>query len=258
MITKLKSILVAPLVLSLALLSFGGVAFAQNVYGSAVIDADVDTSPEDSANGSDGSAASADDGSMDQGSGAASVNLNAGGSLRLDRDDAKVENSTAGSASADTVNTDGDLESYAAATLRDHESLENVDVTEDHVSLSFKEDARLFGFIPLTMTSRLMADANGNVTIVRPWYSFMVMGTTERSTTDLKARVQAILSSAKTEDGHLTTRGQAVLMHELTLALGGSSATVGTDASAGTMLDTNTSTDDTTVDQGSGEPVAPQ
>lgn len=149
--------------------------------------------------------------------GAASTDTAAGFSLT--RTHASVTNSSGTPMSAESVNTANDLEVYAASALRTHDSFDGVDVTSDRLSFRFKEDARLFGFIPHRVTSRVEVSGDGTVTVTRPWYSFLTSGLSADTTASIEARVRTALGESS---GVMTARTQALVLAEIVSALEGS------------------------------------
>lgn len=173
--------------------------------------------------------------------------VQSGSSFSVDRADAQI--SVGANMQADAVRTESDLRAFAESTLGTHDSVEKVDVGSDHVSLVFKEDARILGIVPVTMTSRIVADAQGEVRVERPWYSFLAWGTNADIANRLEARVAATLAEegALALDGSISTHAQARLVDELAAALNNS--TLSADASAAAAIDAALETSSTQDNQ---------
>ena len=170
------------------------------------------------------------DTSMDDGHADATVGTDTAAGFSLTRTHASVTNSSGTPMSAESVNTANDLEVYAASALRTHDSFDGVDVTSDRLSFRFKEDAKLFGFIPHKVTSRVEVSGDGAVTVTRPWYSFLASGLSTDTTASIEARVRTALGESS---GTMTARTQALVLAEIVSALEGSADTSArVDASA--------------------------
>jgi len=157
----------------------------------------------------------------------------------LTRTDASVTNSSGTPMSADSVNTESDLEVFAATTLRTNDSFEGVDVASDRLSFRFKEDAKLFGFIPHQVTSRVVVSGDGRVEISRPWYSFLASGLSADTATSIESRVRTALGESA---GSMNTRTQALVLAEIASALAGS-----VDVSADTTNSAELQSDETGI-----------
>lgn len=217
MISTQREILSVLLMLAL-MLGLASTAFAQNADVNAQLDTAVDAAVDDvDANvdvSADADASVSNDGEVTAGS---EGQASAGATFRLMRGDAAVESSSANTISASSVSTESDVEAYAASTLRTNDALESVDVTGENVSVSFKEQVRLFGFIPMDMTSRIEVASDGTVRIERPWYSFLTAG----ASTEVTSAIEANVRNAIETEGGLTARAQARILNEVSLALGG-------------------------------------
>ncbi len=190
--------------------AIGAPAYAQNIEGSAILNAEVDATLDDSVEiGMEG---------------------NAGTSLS---GDSIVE---VGSGGASDVETSDDFKTYTATTLESHEGVESIDATDDSVTVGFVEEAQLFGFIPVSLNSRVVVHADGSVKVVRPWYSMFAIKTDAYQSTELEAEVAALLDGARTADGMFTARGKAMVTERIVGSLSGE-AQVSGSAAGGTVLE---------------------
>ena len=242
MTQSVRLLLSAPLALALLISSSAGV-YAQNINTDTAADIRVDTGGVLNASSSVGGSA---DVSADADAETANDDINdieatSSGSDRasfsLNRDDAAVTNSTGTAIAASSVNTASDLEAYAAATMRTSDRIEGVEVADEHIVLRFTEEARLLGFIPHTMTSRVEVETDGTVRVVRPWYGFLVSGISADATADLEARVQAALGEERGSSGALSTRTQALVLAEVARALGSAEVNATTSGSIEGMVE---------------------
>lgn len=263
MLTTFRALITTPLLLALVF-SQGGHVYAQNVTSDveAALDVNADLNGDNSGTGSDTSGSddttATDDHDSDKGSDdsmGAGVHATVGAGFNLSKDDASVRDSSGSQIAAESVNTESDLEAYAASTLRASNTIENIDAGSDELRVKFKEPARFLWFIPFEMTSTVTVNADGSVSVNRPWYSFLasVDG-------DVKSDIESRVRTALENESGLTARSQARVLAALSTALDGSgSATAqgSLDANASAGGDTPTEGDDDgTADQGSGD-VAP-
>lgn len=104
--------------------------------------------------------------------------------------DAGTVQATALSPSA--VTTRAALSGYIAAEMKADKGISSVEAAADSVSLAYKQAAKLFGFIPVTVNATATVDASGNVTVSYPWYAFL-MATNKA---DLEARIEERVETA--------------------------------------------------------------
>lgn len=102
-----------------------------------------------------------------------------------------------GAITSSEVTTRADLEAYASSRVAANERVEQVEFSGERMRISFKEEGRLFGFIPVAMTSHAEVRADGSVEISRPWYRFLVATSGgAQADVDLETRIQAALSAS--------------------------------------------------------------
>ncbi len=228
MTQSVRLLLSAPLALALFVSTTAG-AYAQTITTDTAADIRVDAGGVLNASSSAGGSA---DVSVDSDAEAtaeetadseASASGSGSASFSLKRGDAAVTNSTGTAIAATSVNTASDLEAYAAATLRASDRIDGVEVRDERIVLRFTEEARLFGFIPHTMTSRVEIETDGSVRVVRPWYGFLATGVSADAGADLEARIQAALGE-ELGSSELSARTQALVLAEVAGALGSTEA----------------------------------
>ncbi len=66
------------------------------------------------------------------------------------------------------------IEAKIQAALENNPQIESLEVSENSVLVHYGADAKLFGFIPMTMNINVEADADARVKVKFPWYKFMV------------------------------------------------------------------------------------
>lgn len=126
--------------------------------------------------------------------------------------------------SSASVASRADLEAYASSRISSNENIEGAEFSSDRMRVSFKEEGRLFGFVPVSMTSHAEVNADGSVEVTRPWYRFMV-ATSASADQDLEARLTAALEASAESmtsasgNASLSAAAQARLLDEIVASL---------------------------------------
>ena len=167
----------------------GGTGASGTAQANVGVDVGIGTESSGTTSGSGGSA---------QGSGSAdadaTMEANAGVSIqpliitRAHVDSGAVE-ATVSSPSG--VETQADLSGYIAAEMKADKNISSVEAASGEVAVTYKQPAKLFGFIPVTIAATATVDASGNVEVSYPWYAFLMV--TNKS--DLEARIQDSVSA---------------------------------------------------------------
>ncbi|MDO8514034.1 MAG: hypothetical protein Q7S50_00650 [bacterium] len=74
---------------------------------------------------------------------------------------------------------------------------------EDHVALTSKQSVKLFGFIPVTVKMKVNVDANGDVTVSYPWWTFLAV--TNRDNLESKIEAQTKVITAREAGSGMAT-----------------------------------------------------
>lgn len=188
-------------------LAIGVPAYAQNIEGSAIINAEVDDVVDV---GLEGNADASLEGTIDETS--------------------REEGEMSG------VRTNDDFNAYAASTVQNNEEIKTVDATDTSVSVGFIEEAKLFGVFPVSLKSHVVVHADGAVKVVRPWYSVFAFKSDAYETTTLETELAGLLAQARTESGQFTAEGKAMVTQTIVNSLVGKSDTT-VDAAGGTVLE---------------------
>ena len=243
MTQTIRNLAVFPLTLALAL-SVGAPAFAQNVEIDVAGDVRVDNGSALNASSSAGAEVSdnQDDTTPEPDASAGSGSSGAIG-FSLERGDVSVVNSNGAAIAPASVNSESDLEAYAASALSANEALEGVEAASEKLVLRFKEDARFLGIFPFSMTSRVEVEQDGSVRVVRPWYSFLATGVESTVAADIETRVRGAMNAEEgiAMSGEMSSRAQALVLAELVAALNGSAA-------ASTQASSNAETNNGSID----------
>jgi hypothetical protein len=71
------------------------------------------------------------------------------------------------------VKTSDDLENFTKTIIANDPNITDASVSDTGASLKYKTKAKLFGFIPASLTATAAVDANGKATVSYPWYGFL-------------------------------------------------------------------------------------
>ncbi len=120
-----------------------------------------------------------------------------------------------------TVSNRSDLESFITASAQNDENFQSASSSNDEVSLRYKEPAKLFGFLPISLSTNVKADANGNVKVHYPWYRFLVALQDSDLQSKIEAKVNAVLlaNGAKDTSAEFSASTQAHLINDIREAL---------------------------------------
>jgi hypothetical protein len=93
------------------------------------------------------------------------------------------------------VSTGTDLNTYADAAMHSDSNIQNVQLSNTAVAMTYSEPGKLFGFIPVSLSTKAAVDASGNVTVSYPWYHFLVSTNDANLKSDLQARIQSTMDN---------------------------------------------------------------
>ncbi len=165
------------------------------------------------------------------------VNVGAGGSAGTDSSSGSAQGSTQSSGSADvqvapllitrldidagtvkatvsspsSVHTQADLSGYVAGQMKADTNISSVAAASDNVAVTYKQHAKLFGFIPVIIDATANIDASGNVTVSYPWYAFLMA--TNKS--DLEVKIQNRVTTEANVSGSANATADAQAAAEL-------------------------------------------
>ena len=163
------------------------------------------------------------------------------GPVVIFRNKAMKDEAVRGSSSPEAVSTRGELETYITAVAQSDENFRSAEAAKNEVSVRYKERAKLFGFIPVAITAKAMADTDGNVRVRYPWYRFLLSLEDDKIQSRVESRVNAVLLSggAQNTQAEFSAETQARLVNEIRQALResyqGTTVEVNADASATTQ-----------------------
>ncbi len=103
------------------------------------------------------------------------------------------------------VKTRAELSGYVAGEMKTDTNITSVEAASDNVSVTYKQSAKLFGFIPVVVDATADVDASGKVTVSYPWYAFLMA--TNKS--DLETRIQNKVSADVSFDASANAEASA-------------------------------------------------
>jgi hypothetical protein len=133
--------------------------------------------------------------------------------ISVNGDDARSNSNLDTSVSSDAqVQNDASLNTYAEVIAHNDSNVQSVDVNNDQVSMTIDQPAKLFGFIPTTMTEQAVVsvDANGQVQVTthKPWWAFLASDNSDLLVADIKAN----LGNSASASGALSAQAKAKIL----------------------------------------------
>jgi len=218
----------AALAMSVALIAPS--VHAVTVDGSGTIEIDANVSA-----GASASSSSSNQGTNASGSGTIGADV---GLITVTRADVSSEESAQVTISTPSaVKTSADLSAYASGVVGGDKNVDAVAASEDSVSVSYKQPAKLFGFIPIFLSATATVKSTGETTVSYPWYAFLATTDSAMVESNVKAATAATLAANAGADAKLSAATQAKLVEEIHAALKSSlEASLAAQGSAGTSV----------------------
>jgi hypothetical protein len=116
--------------------------------------------------------------------------------------------------SASSVGSRNDLSAYASGMVKADADVSGVQLSDTSVSVSYKQRAHLFGFIPVFVDATASVGSDGETTVTYPWYAVFATTDSTALQSDVQAATAATVSS-DTAQGALSVSGQAKLLAEI-------------------------------------------
>ena len=126
--------------------------------------------------------------------------------------------STVGLERAEQVHDRNALRRFAMAKLKADENANEVKLSSTTVEASYPTHARLFGFIPTSLNTRVAINSDGTVSVTLPWYAFLFGTEGDKVHANLEETVQATIGST-TASTTLTAQMQARLLESILATL---------------------------------------
>jgi hypothetical protein len=114
-----------------------------------------------------------------------------------------------------TVSSTTDLDLYTRTVTEQDASVENVVVKEDSVAVSYREPAKILGFIPTELIVTVEVENNGTVSVRYPWYAFLAGKNAGELKPGLQLHIGDILKNATTTSATATTTASATTTEKL-------------------------------------------
>ena len=135
------------------------------------------------------------------------------------RADLDAGNAQATSDSSASVHSSADLSGFIAANIQADSSLGEVKSSSDSVSVTYKQHAKLFGFVPMMIDATATISADGSVQISYPWYAFVFV----KGSGSLESKIKGVAmvdlgsnaSAAVAANGKLSAATQAKLISDI-------------------------------------------
>lgn len=189
-----------------------------DVNANGAVNAGVNTNASTNVNGS----ANAQNGSSNANTNsAADLNAtnNASSMSVWNRESAEVNGTVAPEMTADSVQTDSDLKTFAATALRNDDNLDSIGFASDRVEVAYREPARFLGIFPASVNIDVVAHNDGSVDIDYPWYSFLMVTNRADLESSIKNEVGAYMSQSNaSETGIMNSNGNSALHASTTVS----------------------------------------
>lgn len=118
---------------------------------------------------------------------------------------------------ANSVSSENDLRVFAEGQLRSNADLDSVHFTSEAVEVTYKDQGRFIGVIPVTLSVDVTVDQDGSIEVDYPWYGFLVLKDKGDLEAEIQAAVNATISAEAT--GNWTNNERAVLADRIVSAL---------------------------------------
>ncbi len=109
----------------------------------------------------------------------------------------------------------GDVKSHSEAAMKADTDLTAVENASDSVSVSYREPAKLFGFIKVHVSATAEARADGSVSVTYPWYAIIMT----KDRVGLENSVKAHVGTAASADSTLSANTRIHLIDLLQAGL---------------------------------------
>lgn len=93
------------------------------------------------------------------------------------------------------IQTSQDLDIYTQSLSQSDRNVEKVEMTDNRILLAYRMPAKFLGFIPVTVMTNVQVDAQGNVSVNYPWYTFLSVKDDEKLKADLELQVKEAIGS---------------------------------------------------------------
>lgn len=144
----------------------------------------------------------------------------------------------------DVVGTEAGFQAFVRQMMAADAQVEQVEVSDEEVSVSYNQRGKLLGFIPVKILTEATVDAEGNIDVDQSWYRFAtsVDSNTEDLEVEIESRVESLVNTQSGDsetEVQLSSTQQILLVTELYEALqaGLSETNVESEMNAETEVD---------------------
>lgn len=133
-----------------------------------------------------------------------------------------------------SVTNDADFSLFVKTVKTQDPRVSSIGTSSDGtVNVAYKHDAKLFGFIPVEVTSYTSVNGNGDVSVTMSWWSFLVSGAS-KIRSDVEALVKGNADVKANAIANASAQSKARLTEAIISSLDAhAAASVETNASAG-------------------------
>lgn len=117
------------------------------------------------------------------------------------------------------ISTDDDLKVYTKSLKNEDKNVSKVEVTDNQILLAYRQPSKFLGFIPSMSTAYVKIDAQGNLSVDYPWYTFLSVKDDEKLKADLQMQITAVNGTTTIAFSDLSVRSRAKIIQALHTAL---------------------------------------
>ena len=110
------------------------------------------------------------------------------------------------------VSSETDLATFETSMQKSDEHILIASDTNTDVSLSYKQQIKLFGFFPLMVDTTATVDASGKTKVTYPWYAFLAVTNADSLKSDIQASVAPTIHSDASAAGELSASAKAKVL----------------------------------------------
>ena len=97
-----------------------------------------------------------------------------------------------------------DLLNFVGAITLSDENIKSVSLNPEKITMEYDQPARLFGFIPMSLTAQAELDKNDVIKVRFPWYTFL----TKSSKSEISAQIQSAIENASKNEADANSLAQ--------------------------------------------------
>ena len=91
------------------------------------------------------------------------------------------------------VSNSDTLSAYAHTSIQNDPNVDSIGIKDNEVDVSYRQDGKLFGFIPVSVDANTTVNADGSVKVHYPWYRFLVGLDQGSVKADLETKLQTTM-----------------------------------------------------------------